>query len=451
MFTQTPTVTPIMAPVEMDEAKIHDPRYKAYRPYGNTVDVFYNKSDELLVSGPAGTGKSRAILEKMHLLMMKYPGARGLLVRKTRESLTQTVMVTFENFVIPDNGTVRFMTMKQHYRYTNGSRIAIGGMDKSSKILSSEYDIIFVNEAFELDEADWEILTTRARYGKIPYSQLVGDVNPQNPKHWIKVRADEDLTDHITTVHKDNPKLYDWETSKWTDQGSVYLKRLAKLTGVRKKRLLLGLWVAAEGAIYEEEWDPSIHLINRFTPNPRWRRVWVIDFGFKHPFVCQVWAIDDEETKAYRIAELFTTQKLVEDCAKTMKRWMRSEGERRPEAVICDWDAEGRATFEKHSGFDTEPADKAVLDGIDTVKNLLRPTDRDEPKIFFMRDSELEVDYMLKDYGLPWRTEDEFDSYVWKDKVIKEQPTKKLDDGMDCTRYFSRYFDEDQGWVRGMQ
>jgi phage terminase large subunit len=449
MLAQAPAPAPVYAPLETDQTKVEDPRFKAYRPYGNLVDIFYCKDPEVIVSGPAGTGKSRGILEKIHLLMLKYPGARTLLLRKTRESLTQSALVTFNDFVIPDNGTVKFRTMEQEYRYVNGSKIAIGGLDKSSKILSSDYDLAYVQEASEISEEEFEIVSTRLRHGRIPYQQLLLDCNPQNPNHWIKSRADAGIMTHIVSVHKDNPRLYDWENKRWTEGGRAYLKRLARLTGVRKKRLLLGRWVAAEGAIYESEWDPTIHLIDHFTVNPKFRRVWVVDFGFQHPFVCQVWAIDDAENTAYRIAELYTTKHLVEDCAKIMLRWMRSEHEKRPEAVICDWDAEGRATFEKHTGFDTEPADKAVLDGIDTVKSLLRPLDRDVPKIFFMRDSSIEVDPELRDFGLPYCTEDEVDGYVWKDKVIKEQPVKKLDHGMDCTRYFSRYFDEDSGWVRG--
>jgi phage terminase large subunit len=36
-----------------------------YEPFGTAYDVIYSRSRELLVVGPAGTGKSRAILEKI--------------------------------------------------------------------------------------------------------------------------------------------------------------------------------------------------------------------------------------------------------------------------------------------------------------------------------------------------------------------------------------------------
>src|SRR5690606_25567052 len=122
---------------------------------------------EVLVEGPAGTGKTRAILEMLDFIARKHAGCRILLTRKTRTSMTQTVLKTFERFVqLPD---VRFHTTNQEYRYRNGSVMVIGGMDKASKILSSEYDIIFVNEGTELSEDDLETLTTRLRHGVVPF------------------------------------------------------------------------------------------------------------------------------------------------------------------------------------------------------------------------------------------------------------------------------------------
>jgi hypothetical protein len=66
---------------------------EAYRPWGAAAEVFRCWEDEVLLSGPGGTGKSRAYLEKLHLCALKYPGMRGLIVRKTRVSLTDPAQV----------------------------------------------------------------------------------------------------------------------------------------------------------------------------------------------------------------------------------------------------------------------------------------------------------------------------------------------------------------------
>jgi len=131
----------------LDEAPpdriLSDPRYRVFRPYGAANDFLYCKDPEVLFCGPAGTGKSRTALEKLHLCAMKYPGSRHLIVRKTRASLTQSAMVTYDKHVLSEDSGVRFRTAEQEYRYRNGSVIALGGMDKSSKVLSSDYDLIY--------------------------------------------------------------------------------------------------------------------------------------------------------------------------------------------------------------------------------------------------------------------------------------------------------------------
>lgn len=433
----TQTVTPEI---------VNDPRYKAYSPRGAIKDIFYCKDPEVCADGPAGTGKSRGVLEKMHLCMSKYPGSRALIVRKTRESLTQSAMVTYEKFVIPENDTVKFRTAEQEYRYVNGSVVVVGGMDKSSKVLSSEYDFIYVQEATELTEEDWEVLVTRNRYGVMPYNQVVGDCNPSFPTHWLYQRMQSSKTTRIKTDHKDNP-VY-WLNGKWTKRGAEYISKLDALTGVRHKRLRLGIWCAAEGIIYEE-WDASKHMISRDAINigKDWPRVWTIDFGFTNPFVLQVWATDPSSGKSYRYFEFYHTKTLVEDVAAIIKIWKRNNVEPDPEAIVCDWDAEGRATLERHLGMSTTPASKNVLEGIEAVKSKLK-----NGQLYYLRDSLYELDYDLDDAKKPTCSEQEIEGYEWEEGKRKEQPKKVDDHGMDTTRYFAMYMtDNSLSWSRGMR
>src|SRR5262245_39435455 len=69
-----------------------------YQPRGNAARLPGIDRTEILLSGPAGTGKSRAALEYFHESAEKYPRSRYLIVRKTRESLTQSGLVTFEEY-----------------------------------------------------------------------------------------------------------------------------------------------------------------------------------------------------------------------------------------------------------------------------------------------------------------------------------------------------------------
>jgi PBSX family phage terminase large subunit len=429
-----------------------DPRNRPYKPQGHLISLFYDRSDQLLLCGPSGTGKSRGILEKMHIISCKYPGARSAIVRKVKASLTQTAMVTYEKFVLPENNEVHWRTGEQEYRYNNGSVVVTGGMDKSIKVMSSEYDLIYVQEATELLEDDWETLTTRNRYGVVPYQQLIGDCNPNTPTHWLKAKVDKGDIKILNTTHEDNPILWDENKQEWTPRGIAYIAKLDKLTGVRYKRLRLGLWASAEGMIYDM-WDPIIHMVDEFRVPDEWPRYWVVDFGYTNPFVWQCWARDKEHEVSYRIAEIYKTRTLVEDHCQTIKAWLQEKHEFRPAAIICDHDAEDRATFERHMGIDTVPAVKNVQAGIQNVMSLLKSkndegSDDHRPGLMFMRNALLDADPELQEAMLPTCTEDEIDGYEWEDAKKKETPRKKDDHGCDDVRYYASHIvDDTDNWV----
>jgi len=86
------------------------PMPRRYHPRGAALQLWEGRWDEVLLSGPAGTGKSRACLEKGYAIAWLYPGSRGLIVRKTRRSITQSTMVTFAEKVLPGNSQVYFHT-----------------------------------------------------------------------------------------------------------------------------------------------------------------------------------------------------------------------------------------------------------------------------------------------------------------------------------------------------
>jgi PBSX family phage terminase large subunit len=421
-----------------------------YRPEGACAELFERRDPEVLVSGPAGTGKSRACLEKLHLMALLNPGMRGLIVRKTAVSLTSTALVTWRNFVVKEALATGLVTYyggsgeePAQYRYNNGSTIMVCGMDKSTRVMSSEYDLIYVQEAIELTQDDWEALTTRLRNGVVSFQQLIADTNPSTPTHWLKKRCDAGSTALLNSRHEDNPTLFD-AGGALSEYGREYIAKLDALTGVRLLRLRKGQWAAAEGMIYADEWNERIHVIDRFDIPEDWTRYWVVDFGYRHPFVCQWWA-EDPDGRLYRYREIFHTGRLVEDHARKMLDQVRPDEsgpwiEPRPRAVICDHDAEGRATLEKHLGMSTSPAKKSVTDGIQAVQARLRISGDGRPRLYFLRKSLVEVDNELVSINAPTCTEEEIPGYVWADK-LKEEPVKEQDDGCDALRYMVAYRD----------
>lgn len=438
-----------------------------YSPRGGCAKAFTSRAPELLLSGPAGTGKSRALLERLLVMALKYPGMRGLIVRKTLVSLGSTALVTWRQNVATqaiEAGLMRYYggsaEEAPQYRFTNGSRIMIGGMDKPSRIMSSEYDVVYVQEAIELDAADWEAITTRLRNGVIPYQMVMADTNPDVPTHWLKNRCDLGTTTLIESRHEDNPTLMDADGTL-TPFGKSYISKLDNLTGVRKQRLRGGLWVAAEGMIYED-YDPAVHLVNRFRVPKDWTRYWAIDFGFTNPFCWQDWVVDPDGV-AYLTAEIYLTRQTNDQHAAMILKHVtdgRDKGrkgewlEMKPQAIICDHDAEGRAVLARELGMSTVPAHKAVTEGIQAVQLRLRPKGNGKRGIYLMRDSRIHpADPELLDAKKPTCTAEEIPGYIWDQgagKAPKEQPVKVDDHGCDALRYFVAGLSQGRPRVRVM-
>jgi phage terminase large subunit len=414
-----------------------------YHPRGTCIELFNSREPQVLFAGPAGTGKSRACLEKVHAMCLANPGMRALMVRKTAVSLSSTALVTYEEHVATEhiaNGDVRWFggSAKEaaSYRYGNGSTITVGGMDKPMKVMSSEYDICYVQEATELTENDWESITTRLRNGKVSFQQLIADANPDMPTHWLKVRCDEGRTKYIASRHEDNPVLYT-EAGELTARGRAYMAGLDALTGVRYQRLRRGLWVAAEGLIYDE-YDPAVHLRRAMAQPPKdWPVYLSIDFGYTNPFVCQFWT-EDPDGRLILYREIYKTQTIVEDHAKAIQAELKRQRNPRVSLVICDHDAEDRATLERHLGMSTTPATKTVSDGLQAVKARLRVQGDGKPRLLICRDALVERDEALAFAKKPLCTEQEVVGYIWDEqpnKPPKEVPVKKDDHGMDALRY----------------
>ena len=219
---------------------------------------------ELLVVGPAGSGKTFGILAAIHKLCRDYARVRVLMARATRAALTESVLATFEDDILPLDGMEEIASgaSREHrrsYQYPSGSRIVLGGLDKPNRILSTAWDIVYINECIEATEEVWETILSRmnrpGRSSKLGY--LIGDTNPGDPQHWLKRRIDSGLLTEWVTPHEANPAMHDW--TDWTPAGRLYLEGLDRLTGTRRKRLRHGLWAAGEEAWFQG-FDPDRHV-----------------------------------------------------------------------------------------------------------------------------------------------------------------------------------------------
>lgn len=419
-----------------------------FTPYGAAAQLYRERSGEVVLSGAAGTGKSVGVLHRVHLRNLLNRNTRGLIVRKTARSLSTSALKTWERDVVNDalrDGSVSYYggsaREPAQYRYSNGSSVALGGMDDPLKIMSTEYDWIYAQECTELDETDWEMASSRLRNGAVrdkktgvAVQQLFGDCNPDHPNHWVLDRERRGVLKLLVSHHEDNPRFFHRDGTM-TPDGEQYMARLDALTGVRYLRLRKGIWAAAEGVIYEH-YDPALHVIDPFPVPDSWERVWSIDFGYTNPFVWQDWALD-EDRRAYLVREVYMSGRLVEDHA----RQIMALGGPSPSVVVCDHDAEDRATWERHTGLGTVPAHKAVNEGIELVAARFKLAGDGRPRISYFRDALVERDQSLVAKKLPTCTADETPAYIWAPEPPgadrkERKPVKKNDHGKDAERYF---------------
>jgi len=302
-----------------------------YRPVGGARELLLSREKEVLLAGPAGTGKTRAALEKMYLCLLRFERMRALLVRKTRVSLTQSALVTLEEKVIPRGDAVLCgptRACRNSYTFANGSQLVVGGMDNADRVMSSEYDMVLACEATELTLEDWEKLITRLRNGKMPFQQAIAECNPSYPNHWLNTRAANGLMQRINSIHQDNPVYFDHGKNDWTEEGKLYLSTLQRLSGVRRRRLLDGVWAAPEGLVYESFADHILEAGEDFDLDKlpaKVRRVCAaVDWGWHDPAAVVV-AAECEDNVIYIIDEIYATElptpELIKKCVRMVGRW----------------------------------------------------------------------------------------------------------------------------------
>jgi phage terminase large subunit len=379
-----------------------------------------------MCSGPAETGKTVAAVLKCHAIAGSVPGAQGAIVRKTYNSLNGTVIKTFMRIINPAvRGIVVYggANNPERFLYPNGSVIWTGGMDNAGRVLSSERDFIYVNQAEELSIDDWEVLLTRCtgRGAVVEHAQLFGDCNPSGSLHWIRKRKSLRL---LTTVHRDNPSLYTPE-GELTEQGRRSMAALENLTGVRRKRLLDGIWATAEGAVYDV-FDPSIHVCVR---NPAEMKRWflAIDEGYSNPAVILLIG-EDSDGRHHCFREYYKRNVLQADFVSEAKlRFLNPVGfitgnqeqKSRCDNSAVDEAAAGLIADLNNSGVYAQAAKGRVLDGINLVQNRLKIQGDGRPRYT--------VDPSCVNHI------NEFESYAWKPE--KDVPQKENDHSLDAYRY----------------
>ena len=386
-----------------------------YKLRGGPAELYASTAHEVIVCGPADSAKTFAGCLKAHAICERNPGAQGAIVRKAFNSLAGTVVKTFQH-ITKDRGIQGYGGENPtKFIYPNGSQIWLCGMDPD-RVLSSERDFIFVPQAEELTESEWEVLGTRCtgRGAVVTHAQIYGDCNPAGTKHWIRTRKSLRL---LTATHKDNPELYN-DRGEITAEGERRIGILEEsLTGVRRKRLLEGVWATAEGAVYDM-FDAQVHIrVRQLNEFKRW--FLAIDEGYTNPAVILVVG-EDSDKRLHVYKEFYKRQQLQSEVVAKAKEWFQEFG---CASAAVDEAAAGLIADLNAASVRALGAKGRVLDGIQRVQNQLAIAGDKRPR--------LTIDPSCVN------VQNEFESYKWKPE--KDMPEKEDDHAMDALRYLADY------------
>lgn len=238
--------------------------------------------------------------------------------------------------------------------------------------------------------------------------------NPDGPYHWFKLNwIDKKEDKRLLYLHftmDDNLSLSDRIKERYRTMYS----------GVFFKRYILGLWVVAEGIIYDMFREEE-HVIPQKKDDDFTSYYVSCDYGTQNATVFLLWGKDRDGTwtgirEYYYSGRDEAAQKTDTEYADDLEEWLHGL---KPTIVIDPSAASFIAELKKR-GYHIKKAKNSVLDGIRFVASLLM-----QQKLKFCEGCK--------------NTIKEFGAYIWDRKASEngeDKPVKKFDHAMDAVRYF---------------
>lgn len=284
--------------------------------------------------GARGGGKSWVLRLKACLLCQRWPGIRVLIVRRTLEDVRKNHIIPLRKML---TGIAVFKQADRTFYFPNGSVIEFqyyDGEKDRTHFQGNEWDVIFIDEATQLEEEWLKIISASCRGGPEGYpKRIYYTCNPGGPGHSLIKRLfvdrkfegeekPEDFT-FIQALVTDNKYLMRTQPE--------YVEFLKALPPKLKAAWLYGAWNIFEGQFFEDfraepdlraaaeagEENPDAdelkeqhrwtHVIAPFMPKRHWTIYRSFDWGYHRPFSMGYYAIDDDGIM-YRICEYYGVQ-----------------------------------------------------------------------------------------------------------------------------------------------
>lgn len=360
---------------------------------------YKSKATVVLNEGGARSSKSYSICQLFILKFLNEKNKNFLITRKTLPSLRITAYKLFIDLLkeykyynkVDHNKTFR------EFRYKNNYLLATS-IDEASKIQSTDFNYIWMEEAEEFTYEDYVTLKTRLSgiKNENERNQIFLTYNPKKEFSYInkKVKCESDI-EIINSTYKDNPTLNPEYVS--------LLEGLKEQSTDFHKIFTLGQYANADELIYG-------HIKNIASyPEEFDNTVYGLDFGYNVPTALV--RVDSFDKKFYLTELLYQTKLTNADLIERLKDLIPDKNHR----IYCDSAEPGRIQELDHAGFYVKDSKKNVKEGIDYVK-------RQE---IYTKDENVNLNKELEEY-------------VWKKGPggeLTDEPVRYNSHLMDALRY----------------
>jgi len=305
--------------------------------------------DEVLGGGSAGPGKSltllwdaivkQAVVEHARAtgqLLDQLPGwlaelcrahpirpgeseGHALHMRRTMPMLQETIDRSERMFRQFDPGAVPNKELHR-WEFTSGFKYTFGHCREPKdhvNYLSKQYTHLALDEAGQFLEEQYEELDGRVRSADPVLKHLLATRLMSNPTPgWLKERfvtpEPKGRVVHRVRVHDPQTGDVNYRTRLFLpatlddnpDKEFVkqYKIRLLSKPAHMRARYLYGDWDSLEGGYFEDDYNPSVHLVEPFKIPRDWPKFRAMDWGYKAPGTVGWYALDPEE-RLYKFFE----------------------------------------------------------------------------------------------------------------------------------------------------
>ena len=374
----------------------------------------YSSYDALICDGAVRSGKTSIMtVAFIDWAMREFSGQRFGLCGKTVDSCAKNLVVPYISLsYAKEKYTIRWRRSDKILEVSRGPVKnyfeVFGGKDESSFALIQGRTLagVLLDEVVLMPRSFVEQALTRC---SVDGAKIWFSCNPGSPQHWF-------YTDWIKR-HKERNALY--LHFEMTDNPGLSEKTLTRyqemFSGVFYERYVRGLWVLAEGLIYDL---PDTAIVD--TAPDRGEYYISCDYGTLNPFSAGMWCWDGKT--ATRIREYYYSgrdnraNKTDEEYYSELEKLA---GDLPIRSVIVDPSA---ASFieviRRHGKFRVKKAVNDVIPGIITTSR-------------YLQDGTIKIHRCCKDAIR------EFGLYRWDESKTEDTPIKENDHAMDETRYFA--------------